>query len=372
MSEYQFIHFLAIDRPLNAEQLRYMQRQSTCAEITPREFTNEYHFGDFRGNAVEMLRRGYDVHLHYANFGIRKLMFRLPTGLPCERKMFAAFCPEDGLTWRADKRSPGGILEIDPQGDADSFDELFEVDSLLHDLAPLRGMLIDGDLRPLYVAWLACRDDDEAMEPPVPAGLGKLTPPLKALAEFYEISEDLIGAAAKRSPPLPETRDFSVAVASWIAKQPEKSVRELAEQLLSSAGDEARAETLAQIRNQTPTAAWATAEPTRTYVQLAELSEEVRKVREQKQKRRADAAHSKRLKAIAADPSAVERRVEDLVKMRSTYCYRQAAEELAHLREALGPEDGPGNANRVAERLRRSNPTLRLLVSELRKKGLLD
>jgi hypothetical protein len=58
MSEYQFIHFLAVDRSLNDEQLKYMRRQSSRAEITPREFTNEYHFGDFRGNAMEMLRRG--------------------------------------------------------------------------------------------------------------------------------------------------------------------------------------------------------------------------------------------------------------------------------------------------------------------------
>jgi hypothetical protein len=44
-------------------------------------FDNTYHHGGFRGNVVEMLRRGYDVHLHYANFGIRKFMIRLPYGL---------------------------------------------------------------------------------------------------------------------------------------------------------------------------------------------------------------------------------------------------------------------------------------------------
>ncbi len=141
-----------------------MRQQSSRAEITEWEFTNEYHFGDFRGNAEEMLRRGYDVHLHYANFGIRRLMFRLPGGLPCDRKLFEAFQPDDGVAWHADKKGPGGILEINPEGDADSFDELFEVEGLLNEIAPIRDMLMAGDLRPLYLAWLACPTEDEALE----------------------------------------------------------------------------------------------------------------------------------------------------------------------------------------------------------------
>ncbi len=42
MSEYQFVHFIAIDRPLDDEQLEFMQQQSTRATVTRREFTNEY------------------------------------------------------------------------------------------------------------------------------------------------------------------------------------------------------------------------------------------------------------------------------------------------------------------------------------------
>lgn len=88
MSEHQYVHFIAIDRPLKDKELAYMRQQSTRAEITPWEFTNEYHYGDFHGNAKEMLRRGYDMHVHYANFGIRRLLIRLPGGLPCDRKTF--------------------------------------------------------------------------------------------------------------------------------------------------------------------------------------------------------------------------------------------------------------------------------------------
>lgn len=99
MSEYQFVHFLATDRPLDDQQLEFMRRQSTRATITRWDFSNEYHFGNFHGHAREMLQRGYDVHLHYANFGIRRLMIRLPAGLPYDRRTFKAFRVPDGLEW---------------------------------------------------------------------------------------------------------------------------------------------------------------------------------------------------------------------------------------------------------------------------------
>src|SRR6266550_2145969 len=82
MSEHQYVAFRAVDGPVSEKNLEYMRRQSSRAEISPWAFENEYHYGDFGGNAEEMLRRGYDVHLHYANFGIRKLLIRLPHGLP--------------------------------------------------------------------------------------------------------------------------------------------------------------------------------------------------------------------------------------------------------------------------------------------------
>jgi len=73
MSEYQYVAFRAVDRPVSSKNLAYMNQQSTRAEITPWSFTNEYHYGDFGGNYKEMLRRGYDIYLHYASFGTRDL-----------------------------------------------------------------------------------------------------------------------------------------------------------------------------------------------------------------------------------------------------------------------------------------------------------
>ena len=83
MSENQYIEFRAVDRPLTDSELKFAEKQSTRAQISRWSFQNEYHYGGFRGDVNGLLRRGYDVFLLYANFGIRTVAFRLPTGFPC-------------------------------------------------------------------------------------------------------------------------------------------------------------------------------------------------------------------------------------------------------------------------------------------------
>jgi hypothetical protein len=48
MSEHQYVAFRAIEGPVSEDNLEYMRRQSSRAEITPWAFDNEYHYGDFR------------------------------------------------------------------------------------------------------------------------------------------------------------------------------------------------------------------------------------------------------------------------------------------------------------------------------------
>ena len=94
-----------LDAPVTTENLKYMRRQSGHAEITPWSFESEYDFGDFHGNAVGMLQRGYDIHLHYANFGVRSLMLRLPHGFP-DSKAAHAYLEPDILEF---KKTRGGL-----------------------------------------------------------------------------------------------------------------------------------------------------------------------------------------------------------------------------------------------------------------------
>src|SRR5262249_40402794 len=135
MSEFQYVGFRAIDGPVTEKNLEFMQRQSSRAEITLWSFDNEYHYGDFRGDAVEMLRRGYDFHFHYANFGVRNLLIRLPNGLP-DAAAAEPYLDEESLFFLKDKRGQGGILCIEPFFEAGHLDELWELDGWLDRLLP--------------------------------------------------------------------------------------------------------------------------------------------------------------------------------------------------------------------------------------------
>jgi uncharacterized Zn finger protein len=100
----------------------------------------------------------------------------------------------------------------------------------------------------------------------------------------------------------------------------------------------------------------------------AELIHERLRQRETQTKEKARRA---RLAKIAADPQKIIAQAADLVKQRSTRSYNEAAQSLADLREPLGPDHGSQQAQAAAEKLRRENPTLKHLVSALRKHGLL-
>ena len=50
MSEYQYYEFQALDRRLTEKEMDELGRISSRAEITPTSLTNEYQWGDFKGN----------------------------------------------------------------------------------------------------------------------------------------------------------------------------------------------------------------------------------------------------------------------------------------------------------------------------------
>src|SRR4051812_6055645 len=81
MSEYQYYEFRTIDRPLTKAEMAELRKMSSHAEITSTRFTNEYHYGDFRGDEDEVLAHYFDAFLYVANWGTHRIAFRLPHGL---------------------------------------------------------------------------------------------------------------------------------------------------------------------------------------------------------------------------------------------------------------------------------------------------
>lgn len=371
MSVYKYIYFAAVDKPLDDKQLSYMRHQSTRAEVTRWQFQNEYHYGDFRGNSLEMMRRGYDVHLHYANYGVRKLLFRLPLGLPVSAKQFKAYAVEYSIEWRKDKRGKGGVLSIQPESDAGSYSEdYFDLDRMIACLPKIREGLMAGDLRALYLGWLACNWDKEALEPPVPAGLVKLPPELAELTDFYELDGDLLAAASEQSPKLPGQAARKADVDGWLARQTPETLRALMWRVLQDDAAAVRAESLTAIRHQSGKASWPTGGGTRTFEELRETARaraDQRKKREQASKKR---KVDKRLAKMRKDPSATISDAEKLVQSRSTDNYLEAAKLLAQLRDAIGGDEGSRIADQAARKIVKKYPTLSYVKRAFKEEGL--
>lgn len=378
MSEYQYVAFRAIDQPVSADNLAYMQGQSSRAEITPWSFVNEYHYGGFRGNAVEMLRRGYDIHLHYANYGIRRLMIRLPQGLP-DPQMLKSYLVADSLEFLADKQGPGGCLSIDPYDESGDWDNLWDVGPLLDQLAPLRAELLDGDLRPLWLAHLAVlcdsnHDPEVEREGPVPAGLTKLTPAQSALAEFYGLDQHLIAAAAAESPPLPAGASSSAAKLQreeWVGRQPVASKNAWLTALMNDPASAVRAEMLAKYRSELVAPPWPVSHPNRTVAELKAAAKVVAEQAKQDADVQAAKEREKRLRKIAESPTTTVREIETLVAKRSLKAYRQAAELLVDLRDALAGSDQADMAEKQARKLKSKYPKAHSLIRDLRERGFI-
>src|SRR5262249_13815621 len=155
----------------------------------------------------------------------RKLLIRLPYNLP-DTPGARPYFADGGIQFLKDERGQGGILAIHPYYEPGDQDELWNVQELLERLVPLRAEILEGDLRPLYLAHLALRSDgedvpEETTESPAPAGLGNLTAPQRALAELFGLSDALIAAAAEGNPGQPVQEDLGGLRASWLQRLPQ-------------------------------------------------------------------------------------------------------------------------------------------------------
>lgn len=375
MSEYQYIGFRAAEKPVSDKDLEYMRKQSSRAEITPWSFDNEYHYGDFGGDALNMLRRGYDIHLHYANFGIRTLLIRLPHNLP-NTPGASPYFAEDGLQFDKDKQGQGGILSISPYHDAGDQEELWDVHEILDRLVPLRAEILEGDLRPLYLAHLAIMSDaehdpEEATEGPVPAGLGKLTAPQRALAQLYDLSDSLIAAAAEGNSGRPVQEQTSRQYAGWLQSLSQETKDAWLQDWLADAHSSARSDMLEEFHKSRPKAAWPTVPRARTIAELETAAEVLHQKAVRKADEEAAQQRAKRLAGMVDDPAPTLRETERLVKLRSRDSYIEIATLLKDLREALAGTKQSRLAEQQAQKLKKANPTLNLLTSELRRAGFL-
>ncbi len=220
MSEYQYYEFLAIDKPLTAKEQQAVREFSTRAQINSTSFTNEYQWGDFKGDPQKFLEKWFDAHLYLANWGTRQFMFRVPKEL-VDLSLAQTCCGGHAasLEMRGDMAIFDLAVEPDDGGNGDDEDG----SGWMATLAPARAELLRGDLRILYLGWLlrvqSGELEDDDIEPFVPRGLASLSAPLRGLVDFLGIDDELISFAAEiseASAPQSAERDF----AAWVTALP--------------------------------------------------------------------------------------------------------------------------------------------------------
>ncbi|GAA4221101.1 hypothetical protein FHR32_005380 [Streptosporangium album] len=388
MSEYQYYQFLAVDRPLDARQQAEVRALSTRARITATSFTNEYHWGDFRGDPRRMMERYYDAHLYLANWGTHRVMLRLPRTL-LDMDVAEQYCAGDQVTaWVAGEHL---ILDLTSEDESGEWDEYAE-DSLSA-IIGVRAELGAGDLRPLYLAWLSAfgaweRDEDafdyadeDGLEPPVPAGLGSLSAGQQALADFLRIDADLLAVAAEASPAPAAVRDDPRELATWIAGLTEADKAEL---LLRVVGDQAaqvRAELLRRFRGE-PKNDYGDL-PRRSVAELLDAAAERRQERERRaavrraeeearRERERALAREKRLEALARDEDGAWLRVETMIGTKKAGEYDAAVELLKDLRTVAQRADRLDGFTRRFTLLRQEHLRKPSLMARFDHAGLAD
>jgi hypothetical protein len=381
MSEYQFYEFQAVDRPLTKQQMQELRAASTRAAITSTRFVNEYHWGDLKGDPARWMERYFDAFLYFANWGTNQLMLRLPSR-SLDLRTVKPYVAEHSFRARA----KDGFTFLEFLSDQEPGDEWYEEGhGPLSSIIPVRADIAAGDHRALYLGWLLGVHNEEVeqdeTEPPVPPGLGELTAGLRALADFLHIGEDLITAAAERSPQADES-PTNEAIARWITALPATEKDRLLIAIAAGKEPQPRATLLRRFRE----ASGKTRTPPATSRTVAELlaaaerqaadrkrREAERKAREEARRAREEAAAlERRLNVLAGREEQAWRKVDRLVSEKQADAYDQAVRILGDL-QALGARQGRGDEVRQRIRtLSEEHARKWRFVDRLRQAGLIE
>jgi hypothetical protein len=386
MSEYQYYEFLALDRPLTAAEQAEIRELSTRARITATSFTSEYEWGDFKGHPDLMMQRYYDAHLYLANWGTHRIMLRLPRTL-LDPETAGQYCVDDQVTLAATREYV--ILGMTSEDEAGEWVE--DAEDSLSAIVGVRSELAAGDLRPLYLAWLSAygswerdedafgADDEDTAEPPVPAGLGSLTAPQRALADFLRVDPDLLAVAAQASPELPEVKEDPDVLAAHIAGLPGAEKERLLILVARDQAARARMELLRGMRREPDESLGA--RPRRTVAELLDIAAGLRAERyrqaeaeaasrkAQREQQRA-AARQRRLDELARDPETAWAQARNLIGTKVPARYDEAITLVLELRDLARREDQISEFEQRFAALREEHARKPSLIARFAKAGL--
>ncbi|GGM14961.1 hypothetical protein ACFFX1_04165 [Dactylosporangium sucinum] len=379
MSEYQYYEFVAIDRQLTAAEQGELRAVSTRGRISASSFVNDYQWGDLKADPRQWMERYFDAHLYLANWGTRRIALRLPVQL-LDPDLAATYCVgHSASSWATDEHVILDLYSRDEDGDEEWWDD----EAALASIVPVRAELAAGDNRLLYLAWLLCVQDreldEDELEPAVPPGLAELSGPLRSLADFLRLDQDLLDTAARASAPLTTKAPSAAALTKWVRRLPEADKDQAIVRLLRGDGTHLRAELLRRYGGGTApeavrggrTVGELLAGAETRWADRQRLAEERKAAEQARREAAAAAAREQRLDALAADPERAWRQVAELIATKKPKEYDAAVALLVDL-EALGERDGQRKAFRGRiHQLRQEHARKPSLLDRLERAGLI-
>jgi hypothetical protein len=369
MSEYQYYEFQAIDRPLTREEMAELRTCSSRARISSTRFVNEYHHGDFKGDRRKWMERYFDAHLYTSNFGSRVLCLRFPKGW-IDPETITPYQVEGALevTTTRSHLILTFILDTDPDG----YDEEEENDDMLADMLPIRSAMAAGDLRALYIGWLAGLENGlvelDSDEPPVPPGLADTDDALDSLIGFLNLREDMVAAAAKNSPP-PLAAPTSNDIAKWLGGVAGKEKDLWLAKMLSGDDPGLRNEVMGRFRNASKSM------PDKCHVfrnveELFSIADDLETERTEKLRQDTARKERARIMALAGQEAALWQSVIKLSDSSSSRYQETAINTLKDLRELAAMNGGVVEFSEKIERLVELRKGKRAFMQGMRDAGL--
>jgi hypothetical protein len=283
------------------------------------------------------------------------------------------------------------VLDLTSEDDTGESDFADAAEALLSAIVGVRAELAAGDLRPLYLAWLAAygawerdedvfdRDADNDLEPPVPPGLGMLTAAQRALAGFLRLDNELLATAAQTSPPLALVSDAPDALTAWVNRLPVDDKNRLLERVVQGEAARVRMEMLRHFRGDS-----AATIPFPTRRTVADLLDDAARRRADRQRRLAAqhaddrarrkqaraSAHAQRLDNLADEEDVTWSHVDTLIDTRKPAEYDAAVTLLTDLRALAEREDRYDKFAMRTTALRQTHARKPSLIARLDQAGI--
>lgn len=365
MSEYQFYEYMAIDRPLTADERKAVSSLSSRTEASPYGASFLYHYGGSLRGGEDILLQYFDAFLYLANWGSARLLFRFPKNA-IDIDLVNTYAYDNAVVVKQHK----DVVILEMNYYAEEGFGWVDGEGLLSQMVNLRRDIMNGDMRAPYLMWLhavsfdiECEviHSDDITEPPIPPNLKFLTPELHAFKEFMIIEDELLETVAKYSPIYQEA-ELDIEQGLKLLSQVEKEVflRKLAQNVsnLSSIF-------IQRLREILPPDA---ERPTVQSPNIIDIIQGVDNLKLE-QEQLIEAKHNAYLDDLAKREEEIWQTIHDLILQKKTNAYDEAIEHLIELKKVATRDNTLTAFQTKISDIFDSYPTLRGLHRRLEYKG---